>query len=501
MGTDPIYRSFVKGKWGLSPFIAFLAGAAAVLAFAPLGLYPIALVSFAVLIHLWRNASQREAFWIGFAFGMGLFVIGVSWVYVSLSVFGGMPAPLAGIATLGFCVLLSLFTGFAGWLQARIPATALARALLVVPACWTLGEWLRSWVLTGFPWLSAGYAATGWPLQGYAPVLGVFGISFASVSLAGFLWMIATRQKRLAAALSLVAIVALGEGLRHVEWTRPYGAPLPVALLQGNIAQDLKFRPERYLRTLETYARLAEESRAQLIIFPETALPRLYEQVEPAYLAQLRRAAQRNGGDLLLGVPYRDAGRYYNSVMVLGRSGTQIYHKSHLVPFGEFVPPAFGWVMGWLRIPMSDFSRGPAGQPPLAAAGQRIAVSVCYEDAFGDELGSRAAQATLLVNMSNVAWFGDSLAPAQHLQIARLRAIESGRMHLAATNTGVTAAIDRDGRVLARLPQFEEGRLEIAAQGYEGATPYLRFADLPILIVALAILLAHVLVARLRRSR
>ena len=480
---------------------AFLAGAAAVLAFAPVGLYPLAFVCFAVLIHQWQHAAPREAFWLGFAFGMGLFLVGVSWVFVSLSEFGGMPAPLAGIATLGFCALLALFTGFAGWLQARIPAGAALRATLVVPACWTLGEWLRSWVFTGFPWLSAGYAATGWPVQGVAPLAGVLGMSFVTVSLAGLAWMIAMRERRVVAAVVFFAVVAAAQGLRYVEWTSPSGAPVPVALLQGNVAQDLKFRPERYLRTLETYTRLAEESMARLIVFPETALPRLLDQIEPGYLAGLARIAQRNGGDLLLGVPSRAGGHYYNSVIVLGRSGAQIYHKSHLVPFGEFVPPAFGWVMQWLRIPMSDFARGPAGQPPLAAAGQQVAISVCYEDAFGDELGARAAQASLLVNMSNVAWFGDSLAPSQHLQIARLRAVESGRMHLAATNTGVTAAIDRDGRVLARLPPFHEGRLEIAAQGYRGMTPYLRFADLPILALALTVLVVQVLVARLRRSR
>jgi apolipoprotein N-acyltransferase len=491
------------GKWGLTPvfFGALLAGAAAVLAFAPVGLYPLALVCFAILIHQWQNVSPREGFWLGFAFGMGLFLVGVSWVFVSLSEFGGMPAPLAGIATLGFCVLLALFTGFAGWLQARIPASAALRATLVVPACWTLGEWLRSWVFTGFPWLSAGYAATGWPIQGIAPIAGVFGMSFVTVSLAGLAWMIAMRQRRVAAALVFVAVVSAAEGLRHVEWTTPSGAPVTAALLQGNVAQDLKFRPERYLRTLDTYARLADGSMAKLIVFPETALPRLLDQVDPAYLAGLTAIARRNGGDMILGVPVRDGGRYYNSVIVLGGSGSQLYHKSHLVPFGEFVPPAFGWVMQWLRIPLSDFSRGPAGQPPLSAAGERVAISVCYEDAFGDELGARAAGATLLVNVSNVAWFGDSLAPSQHLQIARLRAVESGRMHLAATNTGVTAAIDRDGRVLARLPPFHEGRLEIAAQGYGGTTPYLRFADSPILLLALAILVAHVLVARLRRSR
>jgi apolipoprotein N-acyltransferase len=482
--------------------LAFVAGAAMVVAFAPTGLYPLAFLCFAGLVHLWMRAPARQCFFIGFAFGMGLFGAGVSWVYVSLHTFGGMPAPIAAFATLCFCALISLFPAAAGWLQARVPATELARACLIIPAAWTLFEWLRSWVLTGFPWLSAGYAAAGWPAEGLAPVTGVFGISFVTLSLAGLLWAAANGKQRFAAVAGIVAVLAAAEGLRLVEWTQPHGAPVSAALLQGNIDQDLKFRPERYLRTLETYERLADESRARLIVLPETAVPRLLDQVDPAYLGRLAGIARRNGGDLLLGVPFHGSGdQYYNSVITLGSGPVQAYHKRHLVPFGEFVPPAFGWVMRLMNIPLSDFSRGDADQPPLAAAGQRIAVNVCYEDAFGDEIARRAAQATLLVNASNVAWFGDSLAPAQHLQIARLRALETGRMHLAATNTGVTAAIDRDGRVLARLPLYTEGRLEIAAQGYTGFTPYMRLRDWPVLLASLLILAIAVLAARLGRTR
>jgi apolipoprotein N-acyltransferase len=310
--------------------------------------------------------------------------------------------------------------------------------------------------------------------------------------------MAARRSKRLALA-ALLGIVLAGEALRYVQWTAPAGEPVAAALLQGNIPQELKFQADRYDRTLETYARLAEETKARLIVLPETAVPRFYDSVAPSYFARLEAAARANGGDLLLGVPWRSAGAYYNSAISLGVSPQQIYHKVHLVPFGEFIPPGFGWSLRLVQIPLADFSRGAPGQPPLAVAGQRVAVNVCYEDAFGDEIARAAAQSTLLVNLSNVAWFGDSLAPGQHLQIARLRAIETGRMHLAATNTGVTAALDRDGRVLARLPQFAEGRLEIAVQGYAGLTPYLRWHDWPILLASLAILAAAVFAAR--RSR
>jgi apolipoprotein N-acyltransferase len=482
--------------------IAFLAGAATVLAFAPAGLYPLALVSLGILIHLWIAATPRRAFVTGFWFGLGLFGAGVSWVYVSLSQFGGMPAPLAALATMLFCALLALFPAAAGWLQARIPAGERLRACLVIPACWTLFEWLRSWALTGFPWLSAGYAGAGWPLQGYAPVIGVFGMTFATVALAGLAWAVFRKNNRTKALLTMLAVLGAGEALRHIEWTSPAGAPVAAALLQGNIRQELKFRPERYARILETYARLAEGTRAKLIVLPETAVPRFYDSVAPEYLARLEAAARANGGDLLLGVPYRAApGEYYNSVVSLGASPRQAYHKVHLVPFGEFVPPLAAWTLRLIDIPLSDFSRGAADQRPLAVAGQRVAVNVCYEDVFGDAIASRAAGASVLANVSNVAWFGDSLAPAQHLQIARLRAIETGRMHLAATNTGITAAIDRDGRVLAQLPQFTEGRLEIAVQGYSGTTPYMRLRDWPVLALALAVLVAATLVARRNARR
>ncbi|HSU63915.1 MAG TPA: apolipoprotein N-acyltransferase [Burkholderiales bacterium] len=483
--------------------IALLAGAATVLAFAPVGFYPLALASFAVLIHLWMRAAPRACFWSGFAFGLGLFGGGVSWVYVSLSQFGGMPAPLAGLATFLFCAFIALFPAAAGWLQARVPAGDELRACLIIPAAWTLFEWLRGWILTGFPWLSAGYAATGWPPEGYAPVLGVYGLSFLTLSLAGILWALLAK-KRIHLLVALGAVLGAGQALRAVDWTAPAGDPVRAALLQGNIEQEMKFRPERYARILETYARLAEETSARLIILPETAVPRFYDSVEPEVLARFDAAAKRNGGDLLLGVPYRESqaqDRYYNSVVTLGTAPRQVYHKAHLVPFGEFVPPGFGWVLHVLQIPLSDFSRGSSAQAPLAVAGQRVAVNICYEDAFGDEIARALPEATLLVNVSNVAWFGDSLAPAQHLQIARLRAIETGRMHLTATNTGVTAAIDRDGRVLAQLPQFAAGRLEINAQGYAGATPYVRLRDWPTLAGALLALAIASLIAVAKRSR
>jgi len=470
------------------------------LAFAPFEVLPVALVSLAALTHLWVTAkSPRAAAATGFLFGMGMFLAGVSWVYVSLHRFGAMPAPLAALATFGFCAVLSAYPALAGYVQARLRAGPALRAALVIPACWVLGEWLRATLFTGFPWLTLGNAAPGTPLAGYSPLAGAYGASLVLAIGAGLLWCVALGQARWRAAAAFAVLGAGGAALSGLAWTTPAGAPVAASILQGNVPQDLKFDPDRYARTLEAYARLAEGSSARLIVLPETAVPRMLDSVDPAYLARLDAAAKKNGGDLLLGVPVRTAPReYYNAVLSLGASPRQLYFKSHLVPFGEFVPWGFRWVVHVLSIPLADFSRGPARAQPLAVAGQRVAVNICYEDAYGAELIRQLPEATLLVNVSNVAWFGDSLAPAQHLQIARARALETGRAHLAATNTGITAAIGQDGRVLGRLAPFTEGRLDIDVQGYAGATPYVRTGDWPVLG---ACLLVIALVARRKRSR
>ena len=483
--------------------LAFLAGAAMVPAFAPLEWFALALAALALLIHLWLTASgARAAAWLGFAFGMGTFLAGVSWVYVSLHRYGAMPAPLAAFATFAFCAILAAYAALAGALQAKFRAPRAVRAALVIPALWVLGEWLRATLFTGFPWLALGSAAIDSPLAGYAPLGGIYALSLASACAAGLLWCVAAGEARWAAAAAFAILGVSGSALRAIEWTVPAGAPITASLVQGNVPQDLKFDPSRYARTLEVHARLAEGSGARLIVLPETAVPRMLDSVDPAYLERLRAAGTRNGGDLLLGAPTRLAtGGYSNSVVSLGASPTQLYHKVHLVPFGEFVPPGFGWIVRVLRIPLADFSRGTTEQRPLAVAGQRVAINICYEDAYGSELIRQLPEATLLVNVSNVAWFGDSLAPAQHLQIARARALETGRMHLTATNTGITAAIGRDGRVLARLPQFAEGRLDAKVQGYAGATPYVRLGDWPALALCALLLALVAVVAAARHSR
>ena len=470
-----------------APLAAFLLGAATVAGFAPLGLAPLPVLGAAGLLWLWQGAATpRRAAALGFAYGLGLFLAGVSWVYVSLHQFGAMPAPLAAVATLLFCAFLALYPALAGYLQARIAGPPAVRQLLLIPALWVLTEWLRSWVFTGFPWLILGYSQTDTPLGGYAPVAGVFALSWLVWLCAGLLLALARAGTRGRALAAFSLIFALGWGLAHIEWTQPLGAPVTVSLLQGNIAQDLKWDAARFASTVQLYQRMIERSAARLTILPETAIPRFLDSIDPELVRVLEHSARSHGGDLILGLPLREApGRYYNSALTLGVSPNQRYDKIHLVPFGEFNPPGFGWVLSALKIPLADFTRGNAAQAPLALAGQNIAVDICYEDAFGGEIIRFLPEATLLVNVSNVAWFGDSLAPHQHLQISRMRALETGRGMLRATNTGMTAIIDHRGRVTAVLAPFTQGTLTGSAQGRSGATPFVRWGNAPLVLLAL----------------
>lgn len=462
------------------PWVAAFLGVASVPGFAPFAWFPLPILSLALLFGLLRGASPRQAFIAGWAYGLGLFLAGVSWIHVSLATYGGMPAALAALATLLFCAVIALYPAVGLWLGARLVGPGWARLALGLPAAWALLEWTRGWFLTGFPWLALGYSQVpNSPLLGYAPLFGVYGVGLLAALSAGLLAMPGPRTLALCAAIWLG-----GWALSGVAWTRPVGAPVEVALLQGNVAQELKFRPDRLQQTLLDYARAVLASDARLIVLPETALPVLRSQLSPDYLEMLGEHARRNGGDVVLGVPESDGGeRYYNSVISTGTSPEGLYRKAHLVPFGEFLPPGFSWVLRILSIPMSDFSRGAADQPPLAVAGQKLAVNICYEDAFGEERIAAARDSTLLVNVSNDAWFGASLAPRQHLQIGAMRSLEAGRWQLRANNTGYTAIIDERGRVRAEIAPFVRGRLEARAQGMTGTTPYLRWGNAPTLIL------------------
>jgi apolipoprotein N-acyltransferase len=487
------------------PFAALLLGAFATLGFAPVDHAEATLAALVGLFFLADGAAPRRAALIGWSYGLGFFMVGISWVYVSMHDVGGMPAPLAALAVLLFAAYLAAFPALAVALGAHLKNAHWTHRLLVLPACWGLSEWLRGWLFSGFPWLAAGYAGTGGPFAGYAPVVGVHGVgwlyAFAAMAVVDLMrrfanigWHgLAPRD----AALPLV--LAVGAGLSQAQWTMPQGAPVKVALLQGNIPQDLKFEAGRFESTLALYQRLITTHPASLVVLPETALPRMLQTIPREYLESLQNAARAAGTNLVTGVPLAESReRYFNSAISLGADPSQRYDKAHLVPFGEFIPWGFRWFVDAMKMPLGDFTRGTDTPQPLQLGAQRVAINICYEDLFGEEIIRQLPQANILVNISNIAWFGDSLAPHQHLQISRMRALETGRAMLRATNTGMTAAIDAHGRVTQRLQPFTEGALVTEVQGYAGATPYVRLGNWP--VICACVLTLTLALARRRRA-
>ncbi len=480
----------------------FCAGLLAVTGFAPWSLFPSVVFALAVLFLTWQRTPEKgAAAWLGFIFGMGLLTGVLDWIYIALHDYGDMSFLPALAASLLFIAVSAALPAFAGWLQARFHAPVWLRLVLIMPALWVMTEWLRGLLFTGFPWLTLGYSQVPTSLlAGYAPIIGVYGVSLVvavSAGLLALLWQVRWSKQGRAALLALVLLWGVGAMLRTVQWTEPIGEPIKVALLQGNIPQELKFRKEKLVSTLEIYRRLVLHSDARLIVLPETALPLLRHELPESYREILSDHARQMGGDLLIGAFEREQGQFYNSVFTLGTAESQSYRKNHLVPFGEFIPlrPVLGWFINEvLHIPMSDLARGGARQQVLRVAGQRVAVQICYEDVFGEEVIRYLPEATLLVNVSNDAWYGKSHAAIQHNQIAQMRALESGRMMLRATNTGVTSIIDRNGAILQMLPQHEEGVLSGWAQGYVGSTPYVRWGNAAMLVlISLMLIFARVL--------
>jgi len=505
----------------LSSLAALAAGAATVFGFAPFGLSFLPVVTVAFLFAMWQDAATpRAAAASGFAFGLGLFLAGASWVYVALNTFGGMPWPLAAIGTAGFCAFLALYPALTGWLATRWTASHSLGRAGAAAALWALSEWARSVVFTGFPWLSIGYASlpgggATW-LSGYAPVGGVFLVSLAMAVLAAALALAsdalasAARARIALAAFVGAIVVAGGAALARIEWTHASGAPIAVSLIQGNVTQELKFDPEFRRSTFAIYTALVRESRGRLVVLPESAFPMFADEVPESVIVDLLDVVTPRDGDVLAGMftleaPLAPGGtpRYYNSVISIGGAKPQLYRKRHLVPFGETIPlePVFGWfIRRILAIPISSQASGVSDPPALDVAGTRVAVNICYEDAFGADIRTQAANAAVLVNVTNDAWYGRSIAALQHNQIASMRALETGRPLVRATNTGITSAIGYDGREVARLPWFTRGILEVEVTGREGVTPYVRVGDALAVSAALVVALAAIIGAGASRD-
>jgi apolipoprotein N-acyltransferase len=483
----------------LAFFACLSAGASSALAFAPYNLALLPLLGLGVLFFCWSRATTPwQGFGYGFAFGLGLFGVGTSWIFYSIQQFGESTAAFATFLTGLFVVIFAATSGLAGFLATlwRQPKTSFFfmrwrgfQLLLLFPACWVLGEYSRHWLF--FPWLHLGDSQLDTLLQGYAPLVGSYGLSFLLAQAAGSLVFFFLCQKvfsKFLILLSLVLLWSMGGFLSTIEWSRPVGPKLSVSLLQGNMEQWRQGEPGQLEAAFRRYQRLSERQWGQdLLVWPETAIPAFVSEVGDELL-RLQQAALAKGSDVILGIfANDDAGRFYNSALLLGREPS-LYHKQRLVPFGEYIPwrPLLAPLARWVAIPEGDLAPASAQNPTFFVHEQAVRIGICYEVAFADHWRHDSA---FLVNISNDGWFGTTAAPKQHLQIARMRALENSRYLLRATNSGITAIIDEKGKIISSLMPFTVGILQGEVLARQGKTPFNHWGDAPLFGIFLLIFL------------
>jgi apolipoprotein N-acyltransferase len=473
--------------------IALLAGMLLPLSFSPFHYYPVALISLTLLFVSWQGISSKQAALRGFLFGLGFFGVGVSWVYVAIHDFGSSGMPLGALLTAVFVAFFASYLAFVGWAIKKISNETLSTIdfVLLLPVAWLVFEVFKGWFLTGFPWLEVGAGQIDGPLSGYTPIVGVLGVSLLTAISAGLL-AAAWQSKRVSLLIIVVVIWTAGYLLKPVLWTQPVDKEIKVTIIQGNIPQEIKWDPEQLYKTLALYqARTEQNWDSDLIVWPENAVTVFYHQVKAFYLDPLEKLARENKTDILLGLPVlnKETDEYYNSIMALGEQ-EGFYYKRHLVPFGDYVP--FEWLRGIIKffdLPMSSFRPGPISNELVHAAGQAIGLSICYEDTFSTEVLRSVPEASLLVNATNNAWYGDSFAPHQHLQISQNRALETGRPTIRATTNGVSALIDFKGHLQQQTEQFKEAVLTGNVQPRQGATPYVMWGQMPLWLFSLFMLM------------
>ena len=473
--------------WAL--FISvLLVGALNVLAFAPVGFWPLQLIGLSLLFVLLYHAQTiSRVMLLSWCYGFGWLFVGVIWLTVTMFRYGDMPVWLSVCCVALFAAALAcipaLMMGLAARIRSRSQPAPWAVCLVLFPALWSVGEWTRDWLFTGFPWLVSGYVHNASPLAGFAPVLGVFGITWLNAIIAGSVVLILERQRIY--LLLILGIFSAGAVLQTVRWTVPQGAPLTVRLLQGNIDQQIKFEREHLIDSLHFYFDAIVKKPADLIVTPESALPLPGQMLPAGYLDQLQQFSSATHSTIALGLFSSDGPNLYANSMISITPGASPEHyrydKHHLVPFGEFIPKGFAWFYHYMNIPMGDLQRGPLLALPFPVKDQQLLPNICYEDVFGEEIAARISYAyfahkavpTILLNMTNLSWFGDSWAMPQHVQITQMRTLETGRPMLRSTNSGVTTLVNAQGQVVQQLAPFVRGELEVSVQGYQGLTPYI----------------------------
>lgn len=474
------------------------AGAAVSLAFAPFYLWPIGIACFVFLFLAWEQATPGQAAKRGFLFTSGTYLAGTYWLYNSIHTIGHAPILLTLFVMLALVAIMAAYMALLAYVLKRwVPGQGALRWLLILPAAIVLLEWFRGWFLSGFPWLALGYTQSDTWLAGFAPIGGVYTVSLAVTLCAGAVTalVLGTKQTRIVAASLIAVLWIAGLALHDREWTQPVGEPVSAAIVQGAVPQSMKWEEEQRAKTVQLYRNFTQEHLgARLIIWPEAALPGLSHEFT-SVLREEWTAAHANGSALVLGLVRKDFEEqvYYNAVLALDKE-PQWYAKRRLVPFSEYFPVP-QWVADWLQgmdLPYSGFKAGVPDQDALDAAGQKLAVTICYEDAYASEQLNVLRTATLLVNVTNDAWFGDSTAAHQHLQISRMRALEAGRQLLRAANDGISAIIDSNGHVVSTFPRFKPGVLTGDVQPRVGLTPYAHVGNWPVVIISFLLLSAGV---------
>lgn len=476
--------------WGDT--IAFFAGILYTLSFSPFD-YPFLIFTALAIFKLsLAGLSDKRTVLRGFLFGLGIFGLGVSWVFVSMVVNQQTGFALPLLMTLLYCSCWALFPALSAYLYTKIRFSS--RLDWLVFACvWMIVEYVRGeWVLGGFPWLQVAYSQLDTPLSGYAPVLGVYGLGLVVVSISSLMLNLLNNKEGVRYFLAMSIIISLGALLQGAQWTTVSGEPFTASLIQGNIAQKDKWAVDNRNATLKQYY---DDSSAHwqsdIIIWPETAIPAYFDDVKEGYLLPLEQEAIAHNTDIVTSLPFKDkTGKLFNSVLVLGEERS-MYKKVHLLPFGEYLPwqPLSGYLLGLMNVRLGQFSTGSIDQPLLLAAGYPFVTSICYEDAFGEQSIHNVEQARFLVNVSNDGWFKGSIEPYQHMQIARMRALESGRYLLRATNTGVSVIVSEQGRVISQAPIGVRATVTAEIKPMQGMTPYALMGDKPIIILGLLILL------------
>lgn len=459
--------------------------------FEPFGLWPLAPILLLPFLYACLTMSNRAAAQHGFYFGVGLFLCGTYWIYLSVTGPGNAPWWIGGLLVVLLTLIMALYLAGTAWLIGRLAQKNPWWLLAIAPAGWTLVEWVRGWFLSGFPWMSLGYGQIDTSLAGWAPVLGVYGVSallLVSTSALLLAFMLGGRQRWIALSIVLLPWVS-GAALTSVEWTQASGAAIKTTIIQAGVSQERKWLIEEREPTKNYYrdTTLAHAD-SQLVVWPEVAIPSVTDREIP-YMDSLQEISKRNSQTILFGILEREflangEARIFNSVILADGGVPQVYRKRHLVPFGEYFPvPAT--VREWMRmmnLPFSDLEPGADDQALLEMSdGSKLLVAICYEDSYGAMFVDDLADAALLINVSNDAWFGNSIAPHQHLQIARMRSLEAGRATIRATNTGISAFIDASGKLLQLGAQFEPVQMTMDIEPRTGATIYARFGNWPII--------------------